>query len=99
MESTALAFPFHWIGALVAAVFLWIVMVIFGILLKIANQAATEVRESILPGVVAGIRDWTHHQGPPTIPITSGPDWDGGSSPDEAPTDASFPLEPVRRAR
>jgi len=92
-------FPFHWIGVLVAAAFLSIVMVIFGILLTIANQAATEVRESILPSMVAGIREWTHDPRLPTIPITSPPDGDGGSVIDESPTNAGVPGEPVLRAR
>ena len=92
-------FPFLWIGALVAAAFLTFMFTVFGLLMKLLNRATTEVRESILPGLVVGIHDWADdHRQPasriispraaedvPTIDTTSGP--------------TGLHLEPVHRVR
>ena len=92
-------FPFYWIGALVAAAFLTMVITIFGVLLKVMNRAATEVRESILPGLVVGIRDWADDHGLPAMPITSPRSAEGGSAVDETPSNTGLRLEHVRRTR
>ena len=91
-------FPFYWVGALTAAAFLSIVLVIFGILLKIMNRAVTDVRESILSGIVVGIHSWDRHAGPrPIQAAPPGPD-EGGSAIEEMPASARFSVERVRRA-
>lgn len=92
-------FPFWWLGALVAAVFLSAVMTIFGVLLKLMDRAATEVRESILPGVVSGMRDWTDGRRRPTLPIVSPrATEDDGPRLDDTPPSPDLRLEPVHRA-
>jgi hypothetical protein len=52
-------FPFLWTGALVAAAFLSLVLTIFALGLRFLTRATTEVRGSILPGVVSGFGEWT----------------------------------------
>ena len=91
-------FPFYWIGAVVAAAFLTTVMAIFGLLMKLMNRATTEVRQSILPGLVVGIRDWVDDRDIPTLPIISPRHDEGGPTVDEQPV-APLRLEQVRRAR
>jgi hypothetical protein len=91
-------FPFYWIGAVVAAAFLTTVITIFGLLMKLMNRATTEVRQSILPGLVVGIRDWVDDHGLPTPPIISPRADEGGPTVDEQPT-TPLRLEQVRRAR
>ena len=91
--------PFYWVGALVSTVFLTIVVAIFGLLLKIGNRAATEVRESILPGLVAGFRAWTGDGDRRAPRATSPQAVEGGPSLEEMPASAGTRLERVRRAR
>ena len=91
--------PFYWVGALVSAAFLTIVITIFGLLLKIGNRGATEVRESILPGLIVGIRAWVGDDSRPVLPAVSPRADEGGSSLEETPADAGLRLEHVRRAR
>ncbi len=51
-------FPFLWMGALLAATFLSAVFAIFALALRLLDRTATEVRGSILPGLVSGLDDW-----------------------------------------
>lgn len=90
--------PFYWLGALVAAAFLTTVVAIFGLLLRIANGAATEVRDSILPGLVAGIRAWAGDDDGRAMRAVSPRALVGGPSLEETPA-AGLRLEHVRRAR
>lgn len=53
-----MAFPFWWLGALTAALFLGAVFVTFWIALRMVSRTTTEIRGSVLPGMVAGFRDW-----------------------------------------
>jgi len=93
-------FPFYWAGALVAAVFLTVVMTIFGVLLKLLNRAATEVQESIVPTIVTGIRSWS--DGSRVLP--GGTAWspraveDDGPRIDDTPPNPDLRLEHVQRA-
>jgi hypothetical protein len=91
-------FPFYWVGALVAAVFLTVVMTVFGVLLKLMNRAATEVRESILPGLVSGLRDWADEHGLPAIQRSSPRSSEDGPQLDDTPPSTGLRLEHVRRA-
>ena len=94
-----MAFPFLWAGALVAAAFLSIVFIVFGILLRIVNRTATELRGSILPGLVGGIRDWTVDHGLRAIATSSPPPAEGTSRIEETTPVAGLRVEPVRRER
>ena len=89
--------PFYWVGALFSAVFLTTVIAIFGVVLKIGNRAATEVRESILPGLVVGIRAWAGDDGCEGQRIISPRAVEGGASIEETPA-TGVRLEHVRRA-
>jgi hypothetical protein len=91
-------FPFYWVGALVAGVFLTAVLTIFGVLLKLTNRAATEVRESILPGLVSGMRDWADEHGLPAIRLSSPRSADDGPQLDDTPPSPDLRLEHVQRA-
>jgi hypothetical protein len=90
--------PFYWVGAIFSAAFLAIVITIFGLLLKIGGSAATEVRASILPGLVAGIRNWADDEGTPTPAVSSPRAGGGGASVEEAPAPEGLRMERVRRA-
>ncbi len=70
-------FPFYWIGAFVAGAFLGTVLTIFGLSLRLLTRTTSEVRSSILPGLVSGMRDWAAEQGTVVRRIVS----PGGSEP------------------
>ncbi len=89
--------PFYWVGAIASAAFLAIVITVFGLLLKVGSSAATEVRESILPGLVAGIRNWTDDQGSPTPAVSSPGAGVAGSTFEETRAAEGLRLERVRR--
>ena len=92
-------FPFLWIGALVAAAFLTFVFTLFGLLMKLLNRATPEVRESILPGLVTGIRDWADGHGLPLARVISPGAGDDGSMLEPWGGGDNVRLEPVQRAR
>jgi hypothetical protein len=88
--------PFYWMGALFALAFLAIVIAVFGILIEMGSRAATDVRASILPGLIVGIRDWTDDR-EANRPVMPPRDESRGASFDETPTSAWPRLERVRR--
>ncbi len=51
-------FPFLWTGALLAAAFLSLMFAVFGLLVHLLDRSFTELRGSILPGLVSGLGDW-----------------------------------------
>lgn len=53
-----MAFPFWWIGALTAALFLGAVFVTFWIAMRLVSRTTREIQGSMLPGLVSGFRDW-----------------------------------------
>ena len=91
-------FPFFWLGAIVAAAFLATVITIFGLLLKLMSHATTEVRGSILPGLIEGMHDWADDHGLPPLRVISPRADEDEPSVDETPA-AGLRLEHVRRAR
>lgn len=56
-------FPFYWIGALVAGLVLAGALTVFGLALDVVARATNGVRGSVLPGLVAGFREWTGDRG------------------------------------
>ena len=56
-------FPFYWLGALVAGLLLAGVLTIFGFAFDVVMRATNEVGCSVLPGLVAGFREWTANHG------------------------------------
>jgi hypothetical protein len=53
-----MSFPFLWIGIIVAGTFLAAVLTVFGIAVELVARVTHEVRGSVLPGLVAGFREW-----------------------------------------
>jgi hypothetical protein len=51
-------FPFVWVGAAFAAGFLAVAMLVFAALARLL-RVPEEGQGSIVPGLVAGVRDWT----------------------------------------
>lgn len=92
-------FPFLWIGALVAAAFLTFMFMVFGLLMKLMNRATTEVRESILPGLVDGIRDWADDRRQAASQIVSPRSSEDTPTLDPTSGPTGIHLEPVHRAR
>ena len=90
--------PFYWVGALVSMAFLTVAISIFGLLLKLGDRAATEMRDSILPGLITGIRDWAADHDRPAQRGGSPRADDGESSAEEMPGLVAPRLEHVRRA-
>ena len=56
-------FPFLPGGAILAAAVLCGAFVSFAALLRLLDRAATEIGGAMLPGVVDGLRDWSHGRG------------------------------------
>lgn len=56
-------FPFYWMGALIAGLLLAGVLTIFAFALEVVMGATSEVGASVLPGLVAGFREWTADRG------------------------------------
>ena len=55
-------FPFVPVGIVLAAAVLSVAYAIFATVLRVLDRAALTVRNSIAPGVVAGLRTWSQHQ-------------------------------------
>jgi len=55
-------FPFLPGGALVAIAALGTVLASFGLTMRLLDRAALELRGSMLPGMVEGLRDWADGQ-------------------------------------
>ena len=51
-------FPFMWTGALVAGLVLVGALAAFGLALEAVTRVTNEIRGSVLPGLVAGFREW-----------------------------------------
>jgi hypothetical protein len=88
-------FPFYWIGALLAGLVLAGAMTVFGLALEAVARVTHGVRGSVLPGLVAGFREWRADAGTAVHPDAGG----GRSAPpssleDILPLD-SGPLERV----
>ncbi len=85
-------FPFLWTGALLAAAFLSIVFTTFALALHLLDRTTTELRGSILPGLVSGLDDWSSRRSPlrrPASPTGS----EAVGEIDEATTDQAPPVE------
>lgn len=86
-------FPFYWIGALVAGAFLSLVLTIFALALRFLARTTSEVRGSILPGLVSGFRDWAGERNSIVRRIVS----PGGSEPGGGIEDAPLNGPPAER--
>ena len=53
-----MAFPFWWVGALSATLFLGAAFLVFGIAMRLVSRTSGEIRGSMLPGLVSGFRNW-----------------------------------------
>jgi hypothetical protein len=64
-----MAFPFWWIGALTAALFLGAAFALFMVLDHLLVRTVDTVRSSMLPGLVSGMRTWTTPRGQPAAAV------------------------------
>ena len=96
-QGAAMAFPFWWIGALTAGLFLAAVFTMFGFALRLVNRTTAEIRGSVLPGLVSGFRDWTGMRAPARIGSTAGVSPGPGPVIEEQPPAATTATEPLRR--
>jgi hypothetical protein len=87
-----MAFPFYWIGAATAFVFLGAAMFLFGIAVKLLSLTTAGVRGTVLPGLVNGFRDWTDEAGRRVRLLSPRAD-EGEAQPDET----SEPVSSVER--
>lgn len=89
-------FPFYWIGAIVAALFLTSVLTVFGIALRLLTRTSTEVRASILPGLVSGLRSWTRDGREAARRLVSPRSVDTGATMEETSGPSGAAVEAVR---
>ena len=91
-------FPFIPAGVVLALAVLGGAFALFGLALRGLDRAATSARHSIAPGLVAGMRQWSHDRHEPTRPVSSSPAPPDADSQDVTPP-VSLSLQPVRRRR
>jgi len=96
-QGTAMAFPFWWIGALTAGLFLAAVFTMFGVALRLVNRTTAEIRGSVLPGLVSGFRDWTGIRAPARIGSTAGVSPASGPVVEEERPEAATATQRLRR--
>ena len=100
-------FPFWWVGAAVAAIVLGTAFTLFALATRVLARAADEIRDSVLPGLVSGWRDWTRYPAPRPAVSSAGavsPGWHAAVTTsaepadlEEVPNARSTPTEPVLR--
>jgi hypothetical protein len=89
-------FPFLWIGAVTAGLFLGAVFGMFGLALRLVTRTSSGVRSTVLPGLVSGFRDWAsggpdgHEPSRPVSPVI-------GPTIEDAADDTATPTEPLQR--
>jgi len=86
-------FPFVPFGVVVAGMFLGSALTLFALALRGLDRATASIGDSVLPGLVEGIRDWSMTGRGPDRP----PTWSPATSPDEREEadEADEPFEPV----
>ena len=96
-RGTAMAFPFWWIGALTAGLFLAAAFTMFGLAIRLLNRTTNEIRGSVLPGLVSGFRDWTETRAPTHVGSEAGTSPASGPDLDEERPAAAAATERLRR--
>jgi len=81
-------FPFIWTRALVAGLVLLWALAAFGLALEAVTRVPNEIRGSILPGLVAGFREWDAEGG-----AAARSSADVSRSPTYSPIEDSAPLD------
>lgn len=92
-----MAFPFWWIGALTAGLFLASVFTVFGFALRLLNRTTAEIRGSVLPSLVSGFRDWTAVRTPARIGSTASMSLGSGPVAEEERPERAAATQRVRR--
>lgn len=96
-------FPFWWVGAMVAAIVLGTAFTLFGVATRLLARAADEIRDSVLPGLVSGLRDWTRYPPPRQVVSSARASWSGSFSStgpldlEDVSSAGATPTEPVLR--
>jgi hypothetical protein len=70
-----MAFPFYPVGAITATLVLGGTLVAFRLLLLALDRGAAELRGSIGPGLVRGVRAWTEEHSDRPAPTTPRQPW------------------------
>jgi hypothetical protein len=70
-----MAFPFFPAGAITATFVLGGIIVLFRMLLLALDRGAAELRGSIGPGLVRGVRAWARESGDPAAATTAAARW------------------------
>ena len=81
-------FSFIWAGARVAGLVLLGALAAFGLALEAVTRVTNEIRGSILPGLVAGFREWDAEGGAAARSAA-----DVSRSPTRSPIEDSAPLD------
>ncbi len=92
-----MAFPFWWIGALTAGLFLATVFAMFGIALRLLSRTTSEIRGSMLPGLVSGFRDWAAERGQDDRPSSAGMSPSSPDAMEDMPPGSAITTEPLAR--
>jgi len=92
-----MAFPFWWMGALTAGIFLATVFALFGVSYRLLNRTTAEIRGSMLPGLVSGFRDWAGPRDPTRAGSVTGVSPAGGPVVEEGSSEAATATERLRR--
>jgi hypothetical protein len=66
-----MSFPFLPGGAILAVFALGTVLAAFGLTLRFLDRAALEVKSSIVPGVVSGLREWADGHRMPSLVVSA----------------------------
>ncbi len=77
---------FYPLGAFLAGLVLGAVFTLFAVGLRVLDRAATRAESSILPGMVAGFRDWSNGRRASRV-ILPRPRADGGSAASDPASD------------
>ena len=68
-----MAFPFYPLGIITASLALGGTLVVFRVLLLVMDRGAAELRGSIGPGLVRGVRAWAEERQRPDSPLPTTP--------------------------
>ncbi len=93
-----MAFPFYPAGAIAATLFLGGTLVVFRLLLLVLDRGAAELRGSIGPGLVRGVRAWGTAMDLSDSPAPNAPARSPGSAPPAGSALAAATLEELGAA-
>jgi hypothetical protein len=72
-EEVSMTLAFYPLGAFLAGMFLGSAFTLFAVGLRVLDRAATRSGGTVLPGLVAGFRDWADGRHANRIPVSTSP--------------------------